>query len=999
MVVLHSDLHDALSLHYGNNGYLCKALQDLDAKKHASHAVTLVQKHGPVRIEGDVSSTTPHMHAWQTISNMLSDTYTSFVDTLKGVAWRIIVEAGKIPADLDTLISNLRLVITEPVKRALNWIGRFLKPIWDYFLQLLPSAATLTNFLNAVSFDWFVSNVTSGVAYVASQTASYLVLVFQALRSLIYGAIEQMGAVVEGVMDAVHTLGVAIFPTCYRTCVKSVYMVMSGTHDLLRYASSPHYMGISRLDAFKTNIGNVCTQVVSSFRNDLDAQRANRNVAEDGIRESDFFKNSFGLMFDVGESIVTWIQSFYAWLPTALKRLASSARSAYSATMGFMLLFHKMCGGIMQEVAEELTSTKDVTNILQVRDSMDTLLQQGDAFSEETRQRLQESVELADEVLNLTKAQNDQFLEKLKGKPHKDQYAHNELLANVLTTLTVDADTFDQEAVARDVNRIIKTYTGEDVPDTLMLHTYTLSHLEAVYAMAMSEILEPQMPVGAGIFGDGDETDDGDVLDGEEVEKAMEQLNKESIKYPKGIRSELIKYEQQFQKARIALDTYEKQMGLIRNQTYVDLMERLRQGYVNGKRFQMTQADFGDMAMIMANANGIHSQDEHVLLIRQYIKTYVRRQKYAKKLKTQLAVVNRKKAILKWTGRLLVFAVPVLIVTLITYKTEGIKLETLQSPTDIFQPNDPGPSEESAFDTDPITRFFLQLLKWTRAKWDDTVTPVNYVGTLNAKTWDTFARHFMTDWGITKIFDYPLLLRYLGSLFFTVPVTVALGLWSYATVYLSGSLVLDWWYGVGGEMDAQGRETSDVFMFYWKRFQTSTFSIMSFVIFSVVNFWLVNIGSQIGVMKGVITSFGGSLSLGIYGLLRPMASYTEGLIMGLPAQVSEDTIEQFLRRLVPSRRVRDKILSFELAEKDSRDTIKEFRNMGEALLADADTNKTIQGVYAKQALQNTQANLTGALPSPQNRGFATGSLTKPRPGKEKEETSTFNPLDYEDIEF
>lgn len=232
---------------------------------------------------------------------------------------------------------------------------------------------------------------------------------------------------------------------------------------------------------------------------------------------------------------------------------------------------------------------------------------------------------------------------------------------------------------------------------------------------------------------------------------------------------------------------------------------------------------------------------------------------------------------------------------------------------------------------------------------------------MNLRTWQTFISHFLNDASLTSIAEYPLFLRYMGGLLSSVPIIGGLGIYAYSCTYLFCAFLIDWWYSIGGEIDEQGRSTSNVLMYYWSRYFKSTFMMFAFIISNLSNFWIGSIGPQLNFVKSIFSTQGLAVVPIITSIMSPVGSIAQSTLMNIPQRVDQGKIERFLRSLYPTDEVRKKIIPLQYQEDDPRVQIRVYNSIVD-VLRDLPKNDTLlTGTNVRQMMDSMQ--LQGSKPT------------------------------------
>ena len=851
---------------YGPVGYLSNALHD-------SHIERL-------NIGAPINGGA-HEH----ISGIVSDTYNSISDSVKRISWKLLIQAGNVPNDLDAMIKHLQNIgqeVRKKLKASLKWIGDHLNAIWDYIKQFLPGD-WFSGVLQSLSFDWLVSNITTAIKYTARQLASGLAVVFETLRDVIYNAIGTIVEISGGIMEAIYkspSMG-------KQKIIHALYFYMSSSADFTRYVNHTYHTMENRMQAFKGQVADITSGIIEEavpYAAELDPL----------IQDTWDFKAAFG----VGESIVAWISEYMSWFVSTLKRLVSSARACFDATLSYAYLFTIVLGPQLQKVMEYVKESTDPVPLVKAKENVEDLLNaSGIKLSQTRREQLQRAVDVSEDVIDDMRLQNERIVVQRDNVKHSTQYEMNHAVATVLTQLHNEDENFDKELM----NSVIKFYSGRELVDQYAIARETTNYLETQYILAISEILGERFePIGppakGGVKSEAQKKEDA------EFEQAETERGEEAIT-TFGLQERFERAERDLQDAHDALIAFElagTESRFRRDVLYFETARKMEENLNNQSQFMSIVAAettrenmIQQMSLMIIDRSGIGYQEKYFLAFSALHRAFKERQRLA------ILLDRRMKAPNWWKGNLSVAACIIGIAVPFTFYT---LLAIYANPTPIFS----GPP------VDPVyyktgKEVLYDWLVWLKDKtpgFNTAFSSVSIIAGLNPTTWYDALVYFSTVDAL-KVLDFPKLFEYMAIWYSAVPATIVFGLFTYMTVICFGSMIIDCLYGLGVKSrDVNGRAvyTKNRAQYYMSTLG-KVFGIVGIDLFTrATSLWMALYTGKIENMKHVMGAILPAVITGI----NPMRYITEGAVISLP---DENAATRALRvaNLLPDNNLIQKI--------------------------------------------------------------------------------------------
>lgn len=773
-------LEQDLKTHYGEVGYLSNALEDLHRKNNNAYVIQAVAQHIPVSIGDDISEEerSAHLsnHAYAIVSGLIQDTYNAAKEVVSSIAWKSIVQMGNVPDTLDTMIAYLNNIQNEVRKKlvqSVNWVGSRLKSFYQYILQLLPEAKTswFSSVWKSLSFDWLSEKLSSAAKYTVRQLAQGMHVLLVALRDIVYIAIEKMSIMLGSVMHGVLVLGDK-FSKSKRSVIRSLYFYASCNADMCRYAPFSINTTMSRVEAYRSQLGRVSRQVLASIREDVAKDKSKQEEMEIILRDkqNNPFYHFYEAVFGASELVLDWVLEFFSWFGTTLKRIVSCARRAIESTFYYAHLFSLAIGNDVKQVMDYMQSTRDPISLRKAVETAETLLETSSKLPVERREALERAVRLSNEVLNdVYFEQNKRVVFSRDAIKTSEQFEMNHVVADLLTSIQLEDAPIDPNQV----NKIVQFYTGRSLQNEYIVQQEALAHLEAQYTLAVSSVLDG---IGISIEEIGIRADNTKADTDDEEEDLDPDDDPNSILY---LQNQFEQSEQDLSEALKGLENFEvsSSQNIVRNASYMLTAERLANQIQtavkkrNDNALQLVSEDaFTDMSLLMLDQQNTSARTTHMNLFIDVVLKFIRRNELAGKLKKKMRPVYRlKQKWASWAG-LVGAAMPFFLIALNTYYGDAAP---------IFQ-------GDEGF----ATRWYRRI------PYLGSLPSVSILGGLNLKTWMNVLKHF-SDVDVAKVLDIPVLAEYVTIVITMIPVTIAFSYFAYFVMSSFVSLSIDAQYHVG----------------------------------------------------------------------------------------------------------------------------------------------------------------------------------------------------------
>ncbi len=822
-----------LQLHYGTQYCLAAALQDIHVNKEKAVAVQILAAKNPAFIGAAVpiDDTVKVTHAYDTISGYIQDKYNELAEVIKATSWRVLVQVGNIPDALDALIDNLRGIqsqVREKLAKSLNWIGQHLQALWAYVSKLVPDESWFSSLISGLSFNWLRKSVTAAIMYTARKFASALEYVFVTLRNLIYSGIGTMSDVLGGVMHALSNI-----PASKRAVVRALYFFASNAGDVARYVSHSYYKAENRLQAFKSQVVDVASDLITVAVS-INAP----DEFEKGVRESWYFGSSFGAAFSVAESVATWIFDYMSWFGNTLKRLVSSAKACFDATYTYALLFATVLGDQLESIVDYMQTWKDPISLIQARANVEELITNySDRLSDESITRLRRSIDVADVVIEDLQQQNDFVVNSRDNLKHSAQYEMNHKAADLLTAAYYQDEDIDVDAA----RAVVKFYGGkQDLVDRFAINRETLTFLEAQYTLAIDELLDLGAAAASTEPISGPTRVAGPKAD-EDQEKPIYELQQQ-----------LALADQDFQLAKVALEEFEQglESGLVRDAKYLTAarnLEKMLESNSTKLDIFVAEPEIKQMALMIVEQKEGPSHADHFTHFQNLYRAYYERNRLAKILKTKLEPADSRRYYISIAAVLIAAALPLTMYGLLYWK------------------GTPAP----VFVDEGVAWRWIQRIPYVGV----ATSTVSIVGGLNLGTWVNIIDHFQ-EASAAKVLDLPRLFQYFSVLITAIPVTISFAMYTYFAITCFGSMIIDALYDIGiKERDANGKIvfTRNRFWYYLGIGTRSANAAFTYGFYRVVTLWIGLVTAQVDAVK----SIAGSLPT-LLGAANPVGFLMEG---------------------------------------------------------------------------------------------------------------------------
>lgn len=454
-----------LKAHFGD-AYLVKSLEDLSIRGEESIVIKLLHEAEPIgkrisrtkKKKGQEQEKSYLEWIWEYVSNALISLFSSTTELLKNISWKVIVEAGNVPAYFDAVIAVLNKMATASTKQLERYaksVHNRLVDMWKYVHSMMSEPNEEVYEAEQESYN-LIGLISDSASFIVRKVASGLVLVFEALRGFIANAIDEMAYGISALMESCYESTLPVFKKTKRFIMKFGFAVMTATGDMVSLMKRGKLFMKHYMSAIIKMISNLVAELYGYI------QHIDMSVIQETITNNWMFKAGYGAVLKA-EAAATWIANHTRWLSNSLRIISTIGYEwFYRCVQSLTVLFGKMFNNVLEPIFE-FYEKMQVTS--KTRDNVIEALKELDSIEKDETDELPEEVsgyagnvkDYAKKIIQNLDRREDERVDALFNRSYSEIFGRYLRAGELLTSLYEGDENVEE---SKDMEQFIMETTG-----------------------------------------------------------------------------------------------------------------------------------------------------------------------------------------------------------------------------------------------------------------------------------------------------------------------------------------------------------------------------------------------------------------------------------------------------------------------------------------------------------------------------------------------------------